>query len=217
MIYLLGGPPRVGKSMVSTTITKRHGISGVSTDSLGAVLENALDSKTAPGLFVCERLNEMALVDRIHLMAKNTSKRIDWQVEEARATWMAVPPFIQREEDEGRDVLIEGVAVLPQLVSQLEHPDCRAVFVGNQGDNLEENIRRSAEENENDWMRDAGDDYVNAFGIFVRQMSRYIEKEARERGLAYVEMGDMPFGDAVETVVDSLLERSGRGAHPPGM
>ena len=82
------------------------------------------------------------------------------------------------------------------------------MFVGNQGDNLEENIRGSAEENEKDWMRDAGDDYVNAFGIFVRQMSRYIEKEARERGFAYVEMGDMPFGDAVETVVDSLLERS---------
>jgi 2-phosphoglycerate kinase len=109
----------------------------------------------------------------------------------------------------GRDVLIEGVAVLPQLVSQLERPDCRAVFVGNQGENLEENIRRSAAENENDWMRDGGDDCVNAFGIFVRQMSRSIEKQARERGLAFFEMGAMPFGDAVETVVESLPGRSG--------
>jgi 2-phosphoglycerate kinase len=209
MVYLLGGPPRVGKSIVSATIVKRHGISAVSTDSLGAVLENALDARTAPGLFVCARLDEMALPDRIRLMAENTSQRIEWQVEEARATWMAVPPFIQREKEEGRDVLIEGVAVLPQLVSQLEDPDCRAVFVGNQGDNVEENIRRSVEENENDWMRGAGDDYVNAFGIFVRQMSRYIEQEARDRGFAYVEMGGMPFGDAVEAVVESLVEPSG--------
>ncbi len=207
MIYFLGGPPRVGKSIMSKTITKRHGISGVSTDSLGAVLENALDAETAPGLFVSARLDAMALEDRIDLMAKNTSKRIDWLVEEARATWVAVPPFIQREADEGRDVLIEGVAVLPHLVSELERPDFRAVFVGNQGNHLEENIRRGAAENEKDWMRAASDDYVSAFGIFVRRMSRHIEQEARERGFAYVEMGDMPFGDAVERVVDALLDR----------
>ena len=43
MIYLLGGPPRVGKSIISNTITKKYSINVVSTDSLGAVLENVLD------------------------------------------------------------------------------------------------------------------------------------------------------------------------------
>ena len=43
MIYLLGGPPRVGKSIISKTITKKYSINVVSTDSLGAVLENVLD------------------------------------------------------------------------------------------------------------------------------------------------------------------------------
>ena len=59
MIYLLGGPPRVGKSIISKTITKKYEINVVSTDSLGAVLENVLDPESEPGLFGVNRFNEM--------------------------------------------------------------------------------------------------------------------------------------------------------------
>ena len=60
MIYLLGGPPRVGKSIISKTITEEHGINVVSTDSLGAVLEHVLDPELEPGLFAVNRFNEMS-------------------------------------------------------------------------------------------------------------------------------------------------------------
>jgi 2-phosphoglycerate kinase len=205
MIYLLGGPPRVGKSKISKLITKKRGISSVSTDSLGAVLENVLDPQTAPGLFAVSKFNEMTLADKIELMVEKTSRRIDYQIEEGQATWRAVAPFIRREEEEGRDVLVEGVAVLPELVAQLEDADYRAVFVGNQGEDQEENIRRSATEDERDWMRGASEDYIHAFAVFVKQMSHSIEKEAHEHGLAYIEMSEMPFSDAVDEVAHSLL------------
>ena len=51
MIYLLGGPPRVGKSTISRAVLKQDEISVVSTDSLGSVLENVLDPKAEPDLF----------------------------------------------------------------------------------------------------------------------------------------------------------------------
>ena len=70
MIYLLGGPPRVGKSIISRTITKEHGINVVSTDSLGAVLESVVDPEIEPGLFIMNRLNEMTEENRINLMVK---------------------------------------------------------------------------------------------------------------------------------------------------
>ena len=50
MIYFLGGPPRVGKSIIAKTITSKYGINVVSTDSLGAVLENVLDPEQRTGL-----------------------------------------------------------------------------------------------------------------------------------------------------------------------
>jgi 2-phosphoglycerate kinase len=81
VIYFVGGPPRVGKSIVATEITRRRGISAVSTDSLGAVLEAVVDPEAVPGLFAVSRFNEMAEADRIELLVGNPSKRIDYQLD----------------------------------------------------------------------------------------------------------------------------------------
>ena len=205
MIYLLGGPPRVGKSIISKTITRKHGINVVSTDSLGAVLENVLDPELEPGLFAVNRFNEMPAEDRINLMAKNTIKRINYQIEENCAVWKAVIPFIQKERDEGRDVVVEGVAVLPELVSQLENISYLVVFIGNRGNEHKENIKKSAMENEHDWMRHASDEYIAAFATFVATMSSYIEKEARRCRFEYIEMDGQPFNGTVAKVVNVLL------------
>ena len=140
-------------------------------------------------------------------MVKSTTERINYQIEENRAVWKAVVPFVQRERDEGRDVVVEGVAILPELVNQLENVDFRVVFIGNQGNEHKENIKRSAQEIGHDWMQDASDKYVEAFAVFVMEMSRYIEREAHIYGFNYIEISSRPFDDAVCQVVDLLLER----------
>jgi hypothetical protein len=56
-------------------------------------------------------------------------------------------------------------------------------------------------------MQDASDGYVEAFAVFVVEMSRYIEREAQIFGFSYIDMSSRPFDDAVCQVVDSLLER----------
>jgi 2-phosphoglycerate kinase len=47
---------------------------------------------------------------------------------ESEVVWKGIKPFIFRETDEGRDVVIEGVAILPEFVNQLENIEYRAVF-----------------------------------------------------------------------------------------
>jgi hypothetical protein len=78
------------------------------------------------------------------------------------------------------------------------------VFIGDQGDNHKETIKKSAEENEHDWMRDVSDQYIGAFAIFVRRMSVYIEQEARKYGFEYIEMDKKLSGDVTEEVMKSL-------------
>ncbi|MBT3373996.1 MAG: hypothetical protein HN742_30515 [Lentisphaerae bacterium] len=207
MIYLLGGPPRVGKSTIGRAITETHGINVVSTDSLATILENVLTPEREPGLFIVSRFNDLTPVDRMSMMVENTAERIRYQIEEGFAVWKAVKPFVLRERDEGRDVVVEGVAVLPELVGQLESIGCQAVFIGNQGDEHKENIKNSAGANEHDWMRDASDEYVDAFATFVVQMSRYVEKEAHRYGFEYIGMDTRPFDGAVGAVVASLFKR----------
>jgi 2-phosphoglycerate kinase len=204
MIFLLGGPPRVGKSIISSEIQQRHPVSVVSTDSLGAVLENVLSPESAPDLFVFDRFNKMPVVERVKLITKDPTELIDYVRKESHVVWKAVEAFIRRENDEGRDVLIEGVAVLPELVSRLENIPHRVVFIGNQGENHKQSIKKSAEENEHDWMRDMSDQYICAFAMFVKKMSVYIEQEAKKYGFDYIEMDKELFENVTEEVMISL-------------
>ena len=204
MIFLLGGPPRVGKSIISNEIRQRHAVSVVSTDTLGAVLENVLSPESAPDLFVFGKFNEMPMAERVKLITKNPEVLIDYVRKESRFVWKAVEAFIKRENDEGRDVLIEGVAILPELVNRLENIPHRLVFIGNQGETHKENIKKSAEGNEHDWMRNVSDQYISAFAMFVKRMSAYIEQEAKKYGFEYIEMDKQLFGNVTEEVMKSL-------------
>ncbi len=203
MNYLLGGPPRIGKSIIAGAIAVRRGVSVVSTDSLGAILESISSPEADPGLFCVARFNELPAARRLKVMKEDTAHRIDLQMQESQAVWRTVEPYIRREQEERRHLAIEGVAILPGLVSELRGVDYRAVFIGNQSTEHAKNIRASAERRLHDWIRQEADDYIEAFATFVVEMSRVIEAEAREHGFAYVEMARMPF-DRVGGVVESL-------------
>jgi hypothetical protein len=99
---------------------------------------------------------------------------------------------------------MEGVAVLPELVSRLEGIPHRVVFVGNQGEHHYEHLKKSAEENAHDWMREVDDQYLRAFALFVKRMSAYIEHEAKAYGFEYIEMDNARWGDVMEAVRTSL-------------
>ena len=204
MIFLLGGPPRVGKSIISSEIRQKHAVSVVSTDTLGAVLENVLSPDAAPDLFVFSKFNEMPMPERVKLMMMDPAEHINHVRKESHIVWKAVEAFIRKENKEGRDLLVEGVAVLPELMSQLEDIPHRVVFIGNQGENHKENIKKSAEENEHDWLRGVTDQYIGAYAVFVKLMSAYIEQEAKKHGFEYIEMDKELFGDVTEAVMKSL-------------
>lgn len=205
MIYFIGGPPRVGKSIIATELARRSGISAVSTDTLGAVLEAVIDPEEDPGLFAVTQFNELPETDRIRLMSENPARRLEYQIEESESVWRAVVPFVQRETEEGRNLVVEGVAVLPNLVAQLEGIDYRTVFLGNRGPAHNENIRSGASSREHDWIRHVSDEFINALATFVAQMSGYIKSEAGTYGFDYFEMDTNRFSDAVSEVVNLLL------------
>jgi 2-phosphoglycerate kinase len=204
MIYLLGGPPRVGKSIISSEIRQKHALSVVSTDTLAAVLENLLSPEAAPDLFVFNKFNGLPMAERVQLMKTDPAQLIEYVRRESQLVWQAVKAFISRENEEGRDALIEGVAVLPELVSKLDELPYRVVFIGNQGENHSENIKKSAQENEHDWMREVSDPYIGAFAMFVQRMSVHIEQEARKYGFEYIEMDKLLLGDVTQEVVKTL-------------
>jgi 2-phosphoglycerate kinase len=204
MIFLLGGPPRVGKSLISSEIRRRHAVSVVSTDALGAALENVLGPEAAPDLYVLRGFAELPLAQRLKSITEDPAALIDCARRESYVVWRAVEAYVARENGEGRDLLVEGVAVLPELIGRIVGIPHQVVFVGNQGEDHKENIRRFADEHEHDWMRGASDQYVDAFSVFVSRMSAYIEQEAKKYGFQYIAMDKRSLDDVVEEVARSL-------------
>lgn len=204
MIFLLGGPPRVGKSTIASEIRQKHAVSVVSTDALCAVLQNVLNPESAPELFIFERFNKMPMAERVKFITKDPTEFIDFVRQESRVVWKAVAPFARKENEEGRDVLIEGVAIMPELISQLGDSPHRVVFIGNQGENHKENIKKFTDENEYDWMRDVSDQFISGFAMFVKKMSIYIEQEAKKYDFKYIEMSQELFGNVTGEVMKSL-------------
>ena len=204
MIYLLGGPPRTGKSILGAQICSAHCISMVSTDSLGAALECLLTPTLEPDLFAFTRFNELPMAERARLMRANPTEFLNYCLLESRVIWRAAKAFISKEQLEGRDVLIEGVAVLPELAAQLQNIAFRAVFIGNHGSDLIDNIRQSAKENRHDWMKSMSDEYIEAFAVVVRQMSTFIQQEAKRFGFQYLELDQKPFPDLPRLIMQCL-------------
>jgi 2-phosphoglycerate kinase len=204
MIYLLGGPPRVGKSIISSQIRQKHALSVVSTDTLAVVLQHVLSPQAVPDLYVFEAFNELPMAQRVQLITREPAALIETVTRESRVVWKAVEAYIRREHDEGRDALVEGVAVLPELVSQLGDIPHRAVFIGNQEENHQANIKKSAEENPHDWMRQVSDSYIRAFALFVNQMSAVIEQQAKQYGFEYIEMGQALLVNVAQHVMRSF-------------
>lgn len=209
MIFLLGGAPRVGKSLIAAEIRRRYALSVVSTDTLGAVLEQVLTPTGAPDLFLFSRFNAMPAAERIKVMVDDPAVLVDYARRESRVIWPAVEAFIKREEAEGRDLLIEGVAVLPELVQRLQGLPHRAVFIGNQGRRHQEHIKQHAAQHEHDWLHGATEAYIGAFANFVRRMSAFIKQEAEKVGYQYIEMDGSLLEDVTEKVVTSFGLRAG--------
>ncbi len=53
-------------------------------------------------------------------------------------------------------------------------------------------------------MRDVSDQYIGAYAMFVKQMSVYIEQEAKKYGFEYIEMDKELLGNVTEAVMKSL-------------
>ncbi len=208
MIFLVGGPPRIGKSIITREIQQKHAVSVVSTDTICAVLERVLSSETVPDLFVFETLYALPMTERVTFINKDPTALIAYVRKESAVVWNAVEAFVRREHEERRDVLIEGVAVLPELVSQLEHIPHRVVFLGNQSEHHHKNITQSIREHPHDWMQNMSDEYIDAFALFVRRMSAYVEQEANTYGFTYIAMETMRFENVADAVMSALELRA---------
>jgi len=111
---------------------------------------------------------------------------------------------------DGMDYVIEGEAMLPELVAELiaKHPDkVRAVFVGYTEIDVEDKVAlvKKHRDGEDDWLTNESDEYIRDHIGNMIAYSKMIKEGCAEHGLSYFDTSE-DFLGAIEAATDNLLD-----------
>ncbi len=202
--YLIGGTPRTGKTTLTLRFIEHKPILGASTDAIRYTLRRVIAPEDEPDLFHLGKYTSNDPERRAELI-NNPQAIIDIQNKESEIVWRSVVNFIKSNLEDGFDVLIEGVAILPSLLQGADF-EYKVVFLGNLSDQHVDTIINSARQNPNDWMHSLEDETIKAFAVFNQSFSQYIKNQADQYGMQYVEVRDDFFSEDIDYAFTTLLD-----------
>ena len=132
-----------------------------------------------------------------------------WPNEIAERMW----PFLQGMIDsmlvEGIDYLIEGEAMLPQLIADLieKHPcTVKAVFLGYTDIAVKDKaaLVKAHSDRDNDWLTNESDEYISDHIGNMIAYSKLIKEGCEDHGLPYFDTSEN-FPGAIEAATDFLV------------
>jgi hypothetical protein len=163
LLYLIGGAPRAGKTILARRMLAGHRVAYFSLDALMSGIANALP--------------EWGI------------KVPDPALKRAAATWPLVRAMALNLIESGDDYLIEGDVILPEHVAELHSnfaSQIRACFLGYSSIDPAKKmraIRRYA--SAGDWTRSLTDAHLLKLTGELRDFSGYLRAECAAHGLAY--------------------------------
>ncbi len=173
MLYLIGGPPRCGKSELALRLCRSRGLPFVSTDTLWGVLEVCLPEFATPHEKGAERLPVAAERIRPYL------RRL-FEMLEAGSS----------------DFVVEGEVILPSDVVTLTASfPARSVFLVRSQVTPQQLVERPGN---NPWLANASRELLRAVAAEVRTYSSSIARQCAELTLPCVDL-DPDFEVAMQT------------------
>jgi 2-phosphoglycerate kinase len=186
MIYLIGGPARVGKTKLVSELVRARPMHAVSTDAIRYMLRRTVPKDALdPDLFIYSGVDVLN-------PDKTIEERMELQNRESQALWPALNEFIQSYVEDGIDLVLEGVAITPAFVEQLQMIN-RSVFLVNRSPEHERVIAGQARANEHDWLHDVESAEIATCAEVYRATSDWLVAECEAKGTSYIEVADDNF------------------------
>ena len=174
MIYLIGGAPRIGKSITGRQFAISISARFVSTDEL----ENP--SQEASLIFNSDaKKNVLTPSERIESV-KNEAKQIILKIEN----------IIDNTINKHQDAVIEGALLFPiyvnDFIKKFREENIRVIFIGSRSVELiMEGMARNT--SENNWSKDFDQEVLTQIAVFSKAFSNYIYDESKKYNLLYKE------------------------------
>ena len=183
MLFLVGGTPRSGKTLIARNILADREIPYLSLDWL---MMGFNDGVPEYGIH--------------HLL---------WPNEIAVKMWPFLRGMIDCMLVDGMDYVIEGEAMLPQLLAELigKNPDrITAVFVGYTEINVKDKVAlvKRHGDGENDWLTNKSDEYIRDHIENMIAHSKMIKDECEKYDLPYFDTSE-DFPGAIQAATDVLV------------
>jgi 2-phosphoglycerate kinase len=119
MIYLIGGAPRCGKTILAKKIAIKNKISWITTDALRFVILAHTPKTQLKTKFPFEFIPTAK--GQYHFEKYNPKTLLKIETTEAKSMWPGVKALIKQFINCHQDYVIEGVHLLPQLVNQFKN------------------------------------------------------------------------------------------------
>ena len=210
MIYLIGGPPKCGKTTLAKRLSKKLGIPWISSDTLEVIgMEYVwkLAPKKFDGLYPHATMkgntnDETYSFASPQQIAKN-------YIKEAKATYAAIDMLSICEITEENDYIVEGYHVTPELATRLMkkygQKNFRALFlVKTDIDKFVQDVQKST--THNDWVlrNTKKKETLYKIGSTVKECSHFFEKGAKIYGFRVMNM-DKDFKGQVKKSMEFLM------------
>ncbi len=214
MIYLIGGPPRSGKTTLAKRLSSRLRIGWVSVDILESVVREHTLKKNYKKLFPKNILREKTRGSNDEMYEKFSFKKIaDAYITQGKASQKAIEIFIGDCIREGHDFIVEGHQLHPRLVQKLVTlfpKDIRFVFLIKKDERL---LTEGFQKNKakSDWVlqKTKNKETLKKIAKMLSYFGERIEKEAEKRGFS-VYATDKDFLKTIMSVEKKMAHSSPR-------
>ena len=186
-IILIGGSPTAGKSFTARKIAESLKLPWISTDTIRGQMRKIVNEKDFPHLFAHSEATPDMAVD--FLSNKSAKEIVRHQNDESLDVWKGVKALIETDYVWG-DFIIEGVAILPNLVKKVsvENKVIKVVFL------VDDNIERIRKTIFTRGLWDDADKYPDDVKEkeveWVIEFNNYIIRESEKYGFPVVKIGD---------------------------
>ena len=206
--YFIGGAPRTGKTTLARRISQRTKLQSTNTDAVRSELRRSILQTTEPDLYYLDSLNASES-NMARLMLDQTNDIIAAADRESKVVWKTVEAFVRTNVKAGHDILVEGVAVLPEFIAKLDIP-YSAVFLGNQSTGHAQIILEYAKTHPGTWLSKLSPSTIEAFAHFSNATSVHIEAECKKYGLTYIDMDEKTYERQLTFALSHLKQSPNR-------
>jgi len=212
MIYLIGGPPKCGKTTLAKRLASTYQIPWISADTLQNIVWAYTPEDKRPSLFSHSSLREDS---NDEFYSKHSSEEVVKNyIAQGKTTYDAISMMAETYLTDKDDFIVEGYQVTPEVVDRIfkkfgeEH--VKAVFLVKYDEQkFIQDIHKST--TPNDWVLRKTKDEVTFGKIakMIAEYSRYFAKEAEKYGLQVFNMDDS-FNEQLEAIEKHLKNETGR-------